>query len=99
MSYGCRLLGRQVDSDDFTLETRFSGICVLRLSISEDAMKKEMTAAALLGMVVAIVPSVGYTAPAGPSVTVTNSSSIVTQVKSNLSGTKAGGAGKLHECW
>jgi len=62
-------------------------------------MKKEMTAAALLGMVVSIVPSIGYGAPIGAGVTVQqNNFALVTQVKANLNGGKVN-KGTLHECW
>jgi hypothetical protein len=62
-------------------------------------MKKEMTVAALLGVVVLIVPHVGYAAPMGPGVTATrDDAALVTRVKSNLNTGKVG-KGTLHECW
>ena len=62
-------------------------------------MKKEMTVAALLGMVVSIVPSIGSAAPIGAGVTVQqNNAALVTQVKTNLNTGKVN-KGTLHECW
>lgn len=62
-------------------------------------MKKELTAATLLGVIVSIVPSAAYTAPiAGPGVAAANSNStIVMQV---VKKTPRATTGKQQlDCW